>query len=36
VSEDEIRLVRAPSLHSALRSIKTFADDPNADLPSCE
>ena len=36
VSEDEIRLVRAPTLHSALRSIKTFADDPNADLPSCE
>jgi len=36
VSEDEIRLVRAPTLHSALSSIKTFADDPNADLPSCE
>jgi PDZ domain-containing protein len=36
VSEDEIRLVKAPTLHSALRSIKTFAHDPNADLPSCE
>ena len=36
VSTDEIRLVKAPSLHSALTSIKTFADNPDADLPSCE
>jgi PDZ domain-containing protein len=32
---DELRLVRAPTLHSALTSLSTFADDPSADLPRC-
>lgn len=36
VDEDEIRLVRAPSLHSAVKSLKAYAADENADLPSCE
>jgi Lon-like protease len=36
VSDDEIRLVKAPTLHSALASLKTYAADPDADLPSCE
>jgi PDZ domain-containing protein len=31
----QLRLVRAKTLRSALRSIKTFADDPSADLPRC-
>jgi Lon-like protease len=36
VSADEIRLVKAPTLHSALQSLKTYAADPKAELPSCE
>ncbi|MGZ8742366.1 MAG: YlbL family protein [Nocardioides sp.] len=36
VDDDEIRLVRAPTLHSAVESLETFAQDENADLPSCE
>lgn len=35
VDENEIRLVKAPTMHSAVRSLKAFADDPRADLPSC-
>ena len=35
VDEEEITLVRAPSMHSALESIRAYAEDPNADLPSC-
>jgi PDZ domain-containing protein len=31
----ELRLVRAPTLTSALKSVTTYADDPSADLPSC-
>jgi PDZ domain-containing protein len=30
-----LRLVRAPTLRSALHSVQTFADDPSADLPRC-
>jgi PDZ domain-containing protein len=36
VDEDEIRLVKAPTLHSALQSLETYAADENAELPSCE
>jgi PDZ domain-containing protein len=36
VDEDEIRLVKAPTLHSAITSLETFAKDQKADLPSCE
>ena len=32
---DRLRLVRAPTLRSALDSVTTWADDPSADLPSC-
>jgi PDZ domain-containing protein len=32
---DRLRLVRAPTLRSAIRSVKTHADDPSAALPSC-
>jgi PDZ domain-containing protein len=32
---EQLRLVRAPSLSSALRSVKAYADDPSADLPRC-
>ncbi len=35
VDDDQIRLVRAPTLHSALTSLKTYAQDPSADLPRC-
>ena len=36
VDEDEIRLVKAPTLHSAVKSLEAYAADENADLPSCE
>ncbi len=32
---DQVRLVEAPSLRSALRSVQTYADDPSAALPRC-
>ena len=35
VTKDEIRLVKAPTLHSAVRSLETYARDKNADLPAC-
>lgn len=35
VDEDDIGLVRADSLHSALTSLKAYAADPSADLPRC-
>jgi PDZ domain-containing protein len=35
VKEGEIRLVKAPTMHSAVESLKAYADDPHADLPSC-
>jgi PDZ domain-containing protein len=34
-ARDRLRLVKAPSLRSALRSVQTYADDPSADLPRC-
>ena len=36
VGEDEIRLVRATTMHQAVESLETYAEDPEADLPSCE
>jgi PDZ domain-containing protein len=36
VGEDEIRLVRATTMHQAVGSLETYAEDPEADLPSCE
>jgi Lon-like protease len=36
VGEDEIRLVRAETMHEAVESLEAYADDPDADLPSCE
>ena len=36
VSEDEIRLVRAETMHQAVEALEAYAEDPDADLPSCE
>jgi PDZ domain-containing protein len=35
VHPGEIRLVKAPTLHSAITSLRAYAADHNADLPSC-
>jgi len=35
VDPDEIRLVKAPTMHSAVTSLKAYAQDEHADLPSC-
>lgn len=35
VDEEEIRLVKAVSMHSAVRALKAYAADPDADLPVC-
>ena len=36
VSSGDMRLVRAPTMHDAVDSLETWADNPEADLPSCE
>ena len=35
VRKDEIELVKAPTMHSALTSIRTYAKHPAAQLPKC-
>jgi PDZ domain-containing protein len=35
VKKGEIRLVKAPTLHSAITSLRTYAHDPAATLPAC-
>ena len=35
VTEDEIKLVKAPTMHSAVESLTAYARDKNADLPRC-
>ena len=35
VTKDEIKLVKAPTMHSAVESLEKYADDPSADLPTC-
>ena len=35
IDEEEMRLVKAPTLHSAVASLETYVDDPDADLPRC-
>jgi PDZ domain-containing protein len=35
VTKDDITLVKAPTMHSAVASLKTYARDPGADLPAC-
>ncbi len=35
VKKDEIRLVEAPTMHSAVRSLTKYAADPSATLPKC-
>ena len=35
VTKDEIKLVKAPTMHSAVRSLKAYAQDASTDLPSC-
>lgn len=32
---EEMRLVRAPTMHSAVESIEAYANDPQAELPRC-
>ena len=36
IDDEEIRLVKATSLKSAVDSVRAYDKDPNADLPSCE
>ena len=33
--DDDVRLVRADTLHSAVTSLEKYAEDPTADLPRC-
>jgi PDZ domain-containing protein len=35
VTKDDITLVKAPTMHSAVASLKTYARDPGAELPAC-
>ncbi len=35
VNQDQIKLVKAPTLHSAVQSLRAYAQDKNADLPRC-
>jgi PDZ domain-containing protein len=35
VTKDEIKLVKAPTMHSAVQSLKAYARNKNADLPAC-
>ena len=35
VKKDQIRLVKAPTMHSAVQSLRAYAADKNADLPAC-
>ena len=35
LDEEEMRLVRAPSMTSAVESLEAYADDPEVDLPRC-
>jgi PDZ domain-containing protein len=35
VSKDDIKLVKAPTMHSAVESLKAYAADTSAKLPSC-
>ncbi len=35
VTKDRIRLVKAPTMHSAVMSLKAYAKNPKADLPVC-
>jgi PDZ domain-containing protein len=35
VDEDDIRLVRADTMHDAVLALEKYAEDPDADLPRC-
>jgi len=35
VTKDEIKLVKAPTMHSAVRSLRAYAANKNASLPAC-
>lgn len=35
LDDEEMRLVKAPTMHSAVESLQTYADDPDAQLPAC-
>lgn len=36
LDEEEMRLVKAPTMHSAVESLEKYVADPDADLPKCE
>ena len=36
LDDDEMRLVKAPTMHSAVRSLRAFVADPDAELPACQ
>jgi Lon-like protease len=35
LDEEEMRLVKAPTMHSAVESINRYVEDPDAELPKC-
>ena len=35
LDDEEMRLVKAPTMHSAVESIESYVADPDADLPTC-
>jgi hypothetical protein len=35
VDEKEMRLVKAPTMHSAVKSLEKYVDNPDAALPKC-
>jgi PDZ domain-containing protein len=35
VTKDEIKLVKAPTMHSAVESLESYAENPDAKLPAC-
>lgn len=35
LGQEDMRLVKAPTMHSALQSLRTYAKDPDAPLPKC-
>ena len=35
VDKDQIKLVKAPTMHSAVSSLEAYADNKDANLPGC-
>lgn len=36
LDEEEMRLVKAPTMHSAVQSLEKYVENPDAELPRCE